>query len=256
MVSNPEYTDYFMYTIGPLTLIYLFVEMRFVSKVERNKLWAALIFILFSIIFWGIYEQSGGSLSIFAAKNLNDNLLGITVDPNGVNNSAISFFIIALAPVLGLLWLWLSKKKIEINSIIKFGLGFIFLGLGYYVLFATRFFAVDGKSSLDIFTIALLVIALGELFLSPIGLSIMTKLSPEKLQGIMMGMWFLASAYGEYVAGLIGANLAQADENASAVVSLVAYTDGYKTLGIYALIAGVVLILLSPFIKKLMQEVQ
>ncbi|WP_120488526.1 peptide MFS transporter [Bergeyella cardium] len=256
MVSNPEYTDYFMYTIGPLTLIYLFVEMRFVSKVERNKLWAALIFILFSIIFWGIYEQSGGSLSIFAAKNLNDNLLGITVDPNGVNNSAISFFIIALAPVLGLLWLWLSKKKIEINSIIKFGLGFIFLGLGYYVLFATRFFAIDGKSSLDIFTIALLVIALGELFLSPIGLSIMTKLSPEKLQGIMMGMWFLASAYGEYVAGLIGANLAQADENASAVVSLAAYTDGYKTLGIYALIAGVVLILLSPFIKKLMQEVQ
>ena len=142
------------------------------------------------------------------------------------------------------------------HSIIKFGLGFIFLGLGYYVLFATRFFAIDGKSSLDIFTIALLVIALGELFLSPIGLSIMTKLSPEKLQGIMMGMWFLASAYGEYVAGLIGANLAQADENASAVVSLAAYTDGYKTLGIYALIAGVVLILLSPFIKKLMQEVQ
>ncbi|VTP99080.1 oligopeptide:H+ symporter [Sphingobacterium daejeonense] len=204
MVSKTEYTDYFMYTIGPLTLIYLFYEMSKVGKVERNKLIAALIFILFSIVFWGIYEQSGGSLSIFAAKNLNDTILGgtLTLDPNGVNNSGGAFFIIALAPLFGLLWIWLAKRKLEPNTIIKFGLGFLFLGLGFYVLYATRFFAVDGMTSLDVFTLALLVITVGELCLSPIGLSIMTKLSPAKLQGIMMGMWFLASAYGQYVAGI------------------------------------------------------
>src|SRR5690606_536499 len=203
MVSKTQYTDYFMYTIGPLTLLYLFYEMTKVSKEERHKLIAALVFILFSIIFWGIYEQSGGSLSIFAAKNLNDTLLGglLHMDPNGVNNSGGALFIIALAPLFGILWIWLSKRKLEPNTIIKFGLGFIFLGLGYYVLFSTRFFAVEGIASLDIFTLALLVITFGELCLSPIGLSIMTKLSPAKLQGIMMGMWFLASAYGQYVAG-------------------------------------------------------
>ncbi|HMT78101.1 MAG: peptide MFS transporter [Bacteroidetes bacterium] len=256
MVSKPEYTDYFMYTIGPLTLIYLFYEMSKVTQKERKKLWAALVFIVFSILFWGIYEQSGGSLSIFAAKNLNDNLLGMTMDPNGVNNSAGAFFIIALAPLFGLMWLWMDKKGFEPNTIIKFGLGFILLGLGYYTLFTTRFFAVDGISSLDIFTIALLVITFGELCLSPIGLSIMTKLSPARLQGIMMGMWFLASAYGQYVAGLIGASLATADDNAPASVAMEAYTDGYKMLGIYALIAGVVLIVISPWIKKLMQGVK
>lgn len=256
MVSKPEYTDYFMYTIGPLTLLYLFYEMSKVSSSERKKLLAALIFIIFSILFWGIYEQSGGSLSIFAAKNLNDSLLGLTVDPNGVNNSAGAFFIIALAPLFGLLWLWLSKRKAEPNTIIKFGLGFIFLGLGYYVLFATRFFGHDGVSSLDVFTLALLVITFGELCLSPIGLSIMTKLSPAKMQGIMMGMWFLASAYGQYVAGIIGANLAEARENAPASETLLTYTEGYKSLGVYALIAGVILILASPMIKKLMQEVK
>lgn len=256
MVSKPEYTDYFMYTIGPLTLIYLFYEMSKVTQKERKKLWAALVFIVFSILFWGIYEQSGGSLSIFAAKNLNDNLLGITMDPNGVNNSAGAFFIIALAPLFGLMWLWMDKKGFEPNTIIKFGLGFILLGLGYYTLFTTRFFAVDGISSLDIFTIALLVITFGELCLSPIGLSIMTKLSPARLQGIMMGMWFLASAYGQYVAGIIGASLATADDNAPASVAMEAYTDGYKMLGIYALIAGVVLIVISPWIKKLMQGVK
>ena len=256
MVSKPEYTDYFMYTIGPITLIYLFYEMSKVSSSDRKKLYASLVFIIFSILFWGIYEQSGGSLSIFAAKNLNDSLVGLTVDPNGVNNSGGAFFIILLAPLLGLLWIWLSKKKLEPNTIVKFGLGFILLGLGYYVLFSTRFFQTNGVSSLDIFTIALLVITFGELCLSPIGLSIMTKLSPAKLQGIMMGMWFLASAYGQYVAGLIGANLASADENASPLDSLLIYTDGYKTLGLYAIIAGVVLILISPVIKKLMQEVR
>ena len=77
MVSVPEYTDYFMWTVGPLTLIYLFYEMSKVNSAQRNKLWAALVFIIFSIIFWGIYEQSGGSLSIFAAKNLNNDLLGL-----------------------------------------------------------------------------------------------------------------------------------------------------------------------------------
>lgn len=255
MVAKTEYTDYFMWTIGPLTLIYLFYEMTKVTPAERNKLWAALVFILFSILFWGIYEQSGGSLSIFAAKNLNKDLLGL--DPNGVNNSGGAFFIIFLAPLIGLLWIWMSKRKIEPNTIIKFGLGFIFLGLGYYVLFATRFFAdLQGITSLNFFTIALLVITLGELCLSPIGLSIMTKLSTKNLQGMMMGMWFLASAYGQYVAGIIGAGLATTKEGATNYDALITYTEGYKQLALYAVIAGVVLILLSPFVKKLMQEVK
>jgi len=255
MVSVPEYTDYFMWTVGPLTLIYLFFEMSKVTAAERKKLWAALIFIIFSILFWGIYEQSGGSLSIFAAKNLNKDLFGL--DPNGVNNSGGAFFIIFLAPLLGLLWIWMSKRKFEPNTIIKFGLGFIFLGLGYYVLFATRLFAdLQGITSLNFFTLALLVITLGELCLSPIGLSIMTKLSTKNLQGMMMGMWFLASAYGQYVAGIIGAGLADAKKGSTNYDALITYTEGYKQLGLYAVIAGVVLILISPWVKKLMQEVR
>lgn len=255
MVAKTEYTDYFMYTIGPLTLIYLFYEMSKVEKKERNKLLAALIFILFSILFWGIYEQSGGSLSIFAAHNLNQDLLGL--DPNGVNNSGGAFFILLVAIPIGLLWIWLSKKKLEPNTIIKFGLGFIFLGLGFYAIYATKLFATAaGVTSLSMFTIALFIITLGEMCLSPIGLSIMTKLSTQKLQGMMMGLWFLASAYGQYVAGLIGANMATAREGASNLEKLNTYTSGYKDLGLYALIAGVVLILISPIVKKLMMDVK
>lgn len=258
MIDNTAYTDYFMMTVGPLALIYLFYEMSKLNSSERKKIFAALIFIVFSILFFGIYEQAGGSLSIFAAKNLNSDLLGMHLDPNGVNNSGGAFFIIFIAPVLGLLWIWLAKKGIEPNTIIKFGLGFVLLGAGYYALFATRLFAdLQGMTSLDFFTFALLVITLGELCLSPIGLSIMTKLATPNLQGMMMGLWFLASAYGQYVAGIIGAGMSTTDtENASNYDALISYTDGYKDLGLYAVIAGIVLMALSPFIKKLMQDVR
>ncbi|MCB9252311.1 MAG: peptide MFS transporter [Flavobacteriales bacterium] len=256
MVAKTEYTDLFMYIIGPATLLYLIYEMTRYSFNEVKKLIAALIFIVFSILFWAFFEQSGGSLSLFAANNLDTALLGITVDPNGVNNAANSLFVILFAPLLGLIWIWLSGKKMEPNTIIKFGLGFLFLSLAFYVFYATRFFAnAQGITSLDVFTLAYLVITFGELSLSPIGLSIMTKLSPKPLWGVMMGMWFLASAYGQYLAGILGAGMASANENASALEKLTTYTDGYKQLSIYALIAGIVLIVISPLVKKLMQEI-
>lgn len=258
MVSKTEYTDYFMYTIGPLTLIYLFYEMSKVTATERKKLIAALVFIFFSVFFWAFFEQSGGSLSLFAYNNLNHSLLGIEgVDPNVINNTVNSLFVIVFSIIVGLLWVWMAKKKIEPNSVIKFGLGFLFLGGAFYVFYATRFFADEnGMTSLNVFTLGYLVITFGELCLSPIGLSLMTKLSPKRLWGVMMGMWFLASAYGQYVAGLLGAGIASAGENASLMDKLLTYTEGYKQLGLYALIAGVALIVISPLVRKLMQEVK
>jgi POT family proton-dependent oligopeptide transporter len=225
---------------------------------EVRKLVAALMFILFSVIFWAIFEQAGGSLSLFAANNLDNRLLGsVTLDPNGVNNAANSLFVILFAPLLGLLWVAMSRKKLEPNTVVKFGLGFIFLGFAFYTFYATRFFATaEGIASLDVFTVAYFVVTLGELCLSPIGLSIMTKLSPTRLQGLMMGMWFLASAYGQYVAGLFGASIVSEQANATALDKLMAYTDGYKLFGGYAVIAGVVLLLLSPLMRRLMGDVR
>jgi POT family proton-dependent oligopeptide transporter len=209
-------------------------------------------------LFWAFFEQSGGSLSLFAAGNLNDKLLGvIPLDPNGVNNAANSLFVIIFAPIIGIVWIWLNKRKKEPNTVVKFGMGFLFLSLAFYIFYTTIFFAnAQGITSLDIFTLAYLVITFGELCLSPIGLSIMTKLSPKPLQGMMMGMWFLASAYGQYVAGILGAGMSSPNQNAPLTEKLLLYTSGYKQLAIYALVAGVVLIIISPLVKKLMQEVK
>ena len=257
MVSNSQYTDVFMFIIGPCSLLYLFYEMRSFSLAENKKLIAALVFILFSIFFWAFFEQSGGSLSLFAANNLNDSVAGLHLDPNGVNNSANSLFVIVFAALIGIVWIWMSKKKIEPNTIVKFGLAFLFLAAGFYIFYYTKFFADEtGKTSLNVFTFGWFIITFGELCLSPIGMSVMTKLSPQKTQAVMMGMWFLASAYGQYFAGLLGANIAGASENSTNLEKLMIYADGYKQLAIYALVAGVILILISPLVKKLMGEVK
>jgi len=316
LVQKSDYTDKFMYTIGPLALVYIIYEIfrcgglnekkrkggvlytitllpviaavaycnsssyaatglvgvgifidlvavayilfgvfRYFSHIQQ-KIVVALVFIIFSIFFWAFFEQAGGSLSLFARYNLHHQVLGLNIDPNAINNSSNSLFVILFSPFVGLLWLWLNKKKFEPNTVVKFGLGFLFVSLAFYIFYYTRFFAdVQGMTSLNVFTLAYLVITLGELCLSPISMSIMTKLSPQRLHGVMMGLLFLASAYGQYFAGIFGADMSVTTPGATLHDKLMAYTEGYKGLSVYALVLGVVLIVASPLIRKLMHEI-
>lgn len=258
MIQNTDYTDYFMYTIGPLALIFFFIQFSKVSTTaERKKLTAALILIILSIVFFALFEQAGGSLALFAKNNLHDQLLFFHIDPNIVNNGANAFFVIAFAPLLGLLWVWLDKRKLEPNTVVKFGLSFVLLAVSYYILASTRLFADEnGMTSLNVFTGAYFVMTISELCLSPIGLSMITSLSPKHLSGMMMGLWFLASAYGQYLAGLIGAGISNPNENATLIEKLDSYTHGYGQLALYALIVGVLVLIVAPLIRKLMQEVK
>jgi POT family proton-dependent oligopeptide transporter len=258
MVKNTDYTDYFMYTIGIIAVSYFVFEVLKLGQINlQKKLIAAFAFIFFYFLFNAIYEQSGGSLSLFAKDNLSYNLLGFIVDPNAVNNSSNTLFVIILSPIIGLLWLWLAKKKLEPNTLIKFGIGFLFLSASFYIFYYTRFFAnAKGITSLNVFTFAYFITTIGELCLGPIGMSIITKLSPKKLFGMMMGLWFLASAFGQLAAGKLGAQISRSNQGATLVTKLQSYTEGYYQLAIYSLIAGLILIVISPFIKKLMQEVK
>jgi len=131
------------------------------------------------------------------------------------------------------------------------------IGLAFFAFYANRYFAnAQGLASLEIFVLAYLIVSVGELCLSPIGLSLMTKLSPLRMQGLIMGMWFLASAYGQYVAGLLGAGMSLSDDtNNSAHDKLIAYTDGYLQLGIYALAAALLLAILNRPVKQMMQGI-
>lgn len=250
-----QLVDFIFMIAAVITIAFLVIQIARAAKNESKKLIAAAILILFSVVFWSFFEQGGGSLNFFAINNVESHGLNMT----SVNNSINSFWVVVFAPVIGLLWIYLNKRKLEPNTAVKFGLGFIFLGLGFLIFFSSRFFANEqAYTPLTLFGIAYLVVTIGELFLSPIGLSMITKLSPKRLHGVMMGTWFLAGAYGQYGAGLIGAAMAQSEgsENATSFEKLQLYTSGYESIGWISLGAGAVLILISPLIRKLMGEVK
>ncbi|MBU3713544.1 MAG: peptide MFS transporter, partial [Ferruginibacter sp.] len=201
-----DFSDVFMSVMAIVIVIYLVYMLFSLKKDEIGKMIVAIVLIMMSVIFWSFFEQGGGSLNFFAINNVD----GLGFNMTQINNAIGAFWVVLLAPLIGIFWFWLSKRKLEPNTTVKFGLGFIFLGAGFLIFFWSKFFSTpDGLTPLWTFILAYLVITIGELCLSPIGLSMITRLSPARLTGMMMGTWFLASAYGQYGAGLIGAALAR-----------------------------------------------
>jgi POT family proton-dependent oligopeptide transporter len=149
----------------------------------------------------------------------------------------------------------------EPNIPVKFGLAFLFLGLGFYTfVFGGSVGAETGFVSLTYFLLGYMLISTGELCISPIGLSMVTKLSPANIVGFIMGAWFLASAFGQYVAGLIGAWMAIPTVDGTSALppqeSLLVYTGVYYQIAVVSIISGVVILIISPFIKKWMHGVK
>ncbi len=258
LVQETTYTDYFMAIIGPAALVYFFIKyFQEKDAAVRSKLLAALIFILFSVAFFALFEQAGGALAAFSKDYLDHTLLFFQVDPNAVNNSANAFFVIIFSPLLGLFWVWLNRKKKEPNTVVKFGIGFILLALSYIVFYTLLFYInAEGKTSLNVFTGGYFVMTLAELCISPIGLSLITSLSPKKLGGMMMGLWFLGSAYGQYFAGMLGTTVLPVLSEQPSLEELVTYCGGFKTLAIGVFGVAILMFVLIPVMKKLMREVK
>lgn len=229
----------------------------------RMKIMAALVMIVFSILFWGFYEQGGGSLNLFAARNVNMNFFGLELASAAVNNAVNPVWVIFLSPVFGYLWIVLARKRKEPRTPVKFSLGLILLGLSFLVFVLGGMLAGDdGRISLGIFIMGYFVMSSGELCLSPIGLSMITKLSPARMVGLMMGMWFLASAFGQYVAGWVGTLMSIPAEEGEAsglfvnpVESLPVYMSVFETIAYVSIGSGVLLLILSPLLRRWMKEV-
>jgi len=255
-----NYYKIYSYIINPFGLIALVYIIYTASKLGREvflKLMVAMVLILFSSLFWAFYEQGGGSLNLFAERNVNMNLFGTQLSSAAVNNSITSIFVVVLTPFFVWLWISLSKRNKEPNSVIKFALALMQLGLGFYVYVFAAKFAHGGMVSLFFFSLGYFFMVTGELCLSPIGLSAITKLSPAKMVGLMMGMWFLASSYGQYLAGLIGSLMALPSDTGtklSAAESLPIYTKIFGKIALAAALCGVLLLILSPWLKKWMKN--
>ena len=261
MVKFYEVMNYVMLPVAVLSVGYIiFIGLKF-DKPTREKLWAATLLIILSVVFWGFYEQSGGSLNLMAERNVNMKV-GATILPSAmVNNSVNPFYIIFLTPLFALMWDLLAKYKIEPNTPVKFGISFLLVAGGYYAFVLGGVVgASTGLMPLFYFMVGYFLITAGELFLSPIGLSMVTKLSPLHMLGFMMGVWFLASAYGHELGGWIGAQMAipeaHADGSLFAITeSLPIYMHGCMQIAKVSVIGGVAILISSPFIKKWMHHI-
>jgi len=252
-----EAMDWIMLALGLLSLVYILYIAFQLEKAARFKLLAAIVMIVTSILFWAFYEQNSGSLNLFAMRNVDMHVLGFNLPPLSVNNFLPPFWVIALSPVFAWLWLWLNKRGKEPSTPLKFALSFIFLGIGFYIFYLGCKMATDGLISLYIFAMGYVAIICGELCLSPIFLSMVTKLAPVKIVGMVMGIWFLASAIGEFLAGKIGSLMSVPESVVdNPVQSLPYYADILSKIGLGSVVLGGVLMLIVPLLRRWMGDVK
>ena len=214
---------------------------------EKKKV--AMIFLLFvgAALFWSGFEQAGSSLNLFARDHTNRMLFGWEL-PAGWLQNVNPAFIIILAPVMGALWVKLAAKNLNPRTPLKFGFGLILLGLGFVVMyFAAQIVAAGTKAGMMWLVVTYFLHSVGELTLSPVGLSATTKLAPRKYYGQMMGIWFVGAALGNLIAGLFAGNFDP--ENVQQMPDL------FMSVVMVSVGSGIIFVIASPLMKKWMQEV-
>lgn len=250
-----NYVSSIFYLIGTAVLIYIgYIIYNLNTNEARKKMVMAVLITFFMTLFWGFHELSGSVITLFAKRNVDLEGIMTAGQTNGLN----SMFIIILAIPISLLWGYLSKKGMNPRTPYKFGLGLLFAGLSFYILSISGLSANEnGMVPFYYLFVMYLIISIGELFMSPVGLSKITDLSPKNVVSFMMGVWFLSSAFAFQIVGFIGKQLAveSTDKNVGGLETLGIYTDGFHLIAMYSLGAGAIVLLFSPLMKKLLGNV-
>lgn len=224
---------------------YLIGTTRLLNGEELKRVLVIFILFLFSILFWMTYEQAGSSLTLFADRLTRTTFLGWTY-PSSWFQSVPAIFVIFLAPIIGAIWQGLGAR--QPSSPGKFTIGLFFAGIAFVVIAFASTLTTAGRVSPMWLVIVYFLQTIGELCLSPVGLSTVSKLSPARMVGLMMGVWFLSISIGSYIAGLATRLFAANDP---AVLT--------RAFGIFAgvtLVAAVILAVLTPLIKKMTPRAQ
>jgi len=212
------------------------------TRDDKRRLVVVVLLCFFSLLFWMAFEQAGSSFNLFAARHTRTEFLGFTF-PSSWFQSVNSVFILALAPIFS--WLWLRLGRRQPASPVKFTVGLVFVSAGMFVIAIASLFIGGGRVS-PLWLVAVYFIhTLGELCLSPVGLSTVTKLSPLRMVGLMMGVWFLATAIGNYLAGT-AAGFYQ--DNSNALFRL------FGVLGLITIVGAGLLFLLLPLTRRLTEH--
>ncbi len=203
--------------LGLIATLVLLLVIAFREEVEqRQRMFALVILLMFNPIFWAFFEQAGSSLTLFANEHLDKSVFGLFEMASGSVQNFNALFIVLGAPVFAWLWVKLAKAGKEPSIPLKFSLGLFQLGAGFYLLvIGARYFSPDGTTPLIFMAGLYLLLTTGELCISPVGLSMVTKLAPARITGMVMGAWFLSIAGANFLAGQIAALTGAEEETAS-----------------------------------------
>jgi POT family proton-dependent oligopeptide transporter len=180
------------------------VKHESLTPKEWKAIGALVVLCSLNIVFWGVYEQQGNTVQLFADRNTDWTVFGWAM-PSTWFQAFNPLFIFAFAPLFSMLWSWQSRRKNEPTSVVKMAIGCILLGLGFVpLMLVTRGLGETEKISFLWLVGCTLLYTVGELYLSPIGLSLVTKIAPARLVSMLMGVWFLSSFFGNYLTGYLG----------------------------------------------------
>ena len=229
------------------------------TRVEFQMMMAAMILVIFNVVFWTLFEQAGSSLTLFADRNTDLSFFGWFSISAPQTQSFNAIFIVLLAPLFSILWTSLAKRGLEPGIPVKFAFALMGVGVGFlFLVWGTKFAGPDFKVGIWWLAGLYLIHSIAELCISPVGLSMITKLAIARVVGLMMGVWFLSISVAQYVAGVV-AQVASVETVGGQVtnlkVSLDTYTDVFWTIGLVSSGIGVLLLVLSPLIKKWMHGV-
>ena len=256
LVMNEELVGGILGPIGILMLVGMVsYSMIKLQGDERSRMLAAIYFILAQIPFWALFEQAGSSLNLLTARLVDRTIFGWSV-PGPVFQSLNAGYIFMFAPLVAWLWIWLAKRDLNPSTPVKFALGVAMAGLGFLALVAGMQGSGDVGLTPVIFIFLIYWIhTMGELMVSPVGLSAVTKLAPARIVGMTMGAWFLYSGLSNFLAGII-ARTTGAETIGGQMTNVAAakagYIEVYTQVGFIALGISVLMLLVSPVITRMM----
>jgi POT family proton-dependent oligopeptide transporter len=229
------------------------------TKVELQMMLAAMVLIIFNVVFWTLFEQAGSSLTLFADRNTDLSIFGLFTISAGQTQTFNALFIVLLAPVMSILWTSLAAKGLEPPIPIKFSIALIGVGLGFlFLVWGASFVGPNFKVGIWWLAGLYFIHSIAELCISPVGLSMITKLSIARIVGMMMGVWFLSISCAQYVAGVV-AQFASVEtvggQVTNAKVALETYVGVFTYIAILAIVFGVALFVLSFPLKRWMNGV-
>jgi len=258
LLSKKDLVGYSLLALGVGIVAYLLYIAFSGDRVIRHRMFALLLLLACNIAFWASFEQAGNSLNFFAQNHIIDLQLGSWVMPFEWFQSVNAIFIVALGPIFSAMWVWLDRSNLNPSIPLKFGLGLLQVGLGFMLLLVGIGGAdTQGQVSWTFLTGLYLIHTTGELCISPVGLSMVTKLAPPQITGMVMGAWFVSIALANYAAGLFSKIAGEASVGAaSGADALAGYESAFVPIVWMTMIVGGVLVLLSPLVNKLMHGVK